>query len=137
MDDVMNRRAMLTTLCPFVLALMTQAARAQSLPDPTRPPEGAVAAGAAAEKEGPQPLVLQSVLVGERRRIAVIGGTLVPLGGSVRGYTLTRVGEDDVTLTGPEGTLHLKLYGPVERRDVKLADVPPIRRTKTKRIHGS
>jgi MSHA biogenesis protein MshK len=87
-----------------------------ALPDPTRPPaevlapqgeRGAPAVAVAAA--GPQ---LQSVLVARRpggRRLAVIDGTIVPLGGKVGGAVLVEVRESAVVLQRGKQKQVLKL----------------------------
>lgn len=114
------------TLACFVLLLGTTSALAQGLPDPTRPPPGfvdpadAAAAGSGrgeAAAPGPGPaatqtsgLVLQSVLLPQSGKpVAVISGNYVPLGATVAGWELNKVGERDVTLTraGEEKMLSL------------------------------
>lgn len=60
--------------------------------------------------------VLQSVLVSEARRIAVIDGQLLEVGDRVRGLVVKRIGDADVLLDGPGGTVALRLLPGVDRR---------------------
>ena len=82
--------------------------RAQTLHDPMRPPEASGAsASRAASVSG-----LQAVLTSPGRKLAVIDGSVVPLGAPVRGATLEGVsdsvavlkknGERDVLLMHPQ-----------------------------------
>lgn len=85
----------------LVLASAPAAAR-QALPDPTRPPpEASMLPGAATAQPlstGPQ---LQSVLVSSKpggRRVAVIDGQTVRLGGKVDGAVLVKVSDTEAVL---------------------------------------
>ena len=84
------------------------------LADPTRPPPGAVDAdpGAPARAE-PR---LQSVLISNTRRLAVIDGRTVPIGGVIDGATLTSITETGVTLRRGGEVEMLKLHPGVEKR---------------------
>jgi MSHA biogenesis protein MshK len=91
-------------------------ARAQALADPTRPPT------ASAEQEGeaaPAGKQLQSVLFSGGRKVAVIDGTMVPLGGTYGDARVVRITETEVMLKQGEETETLKLYPGVEKRPVK------------------
>ena len=91
-------------------------ARAQALADPTRPPT------ASAEQEGEAPPAgkqLQSVLFSGGRKVAVIDGTMVPLGGTYGDAQLVKISETEVVLKQGEETETLKLYPGVEKRAVK------------------
>ncbi|GJJ02231.1 hypothetical protein RugamoR64_27690 [Duganella rhizosphaerae] len=97
----MNRR--LTSLLPLMLPLMLALpASAQKLADPTRPP----ALMAAPESEtategvaaGPR---LQSILIGrapDGRRLAVIDGATLRIGGKVGDAVLERINDNSVVL---------------------------------------
>jgi MSHA biogenesis protein MshK len=87
----------------------------QALPDPTRPPPEVLApqaerAGPALPPaSGPQ---LQSVLLARRpggRRLAVIDGAIVPLGGKVGAAVLVEVRESSVVLQRGKQKQVLKL----------------------------
>ena len=96
------------------------AAHAQgALADPTRPPsiarvgepgDGAPAAGR-----------LQSILISATRKLAVIDGMTVPLGGKVDGATLIAIDETEVKLKRGEVIETLKLYPNIERQPVEAA----------------
>lgn len=98
-------------------ALAAMPALAQTaLPDPTRPPPevlapqaGASGPAVAAVAADPQ---LQSVLVARRpggRKLAVIDGAIVPLGGKVGGAVLVEVREGAVVLQRGKQKQVLKL----------------------------
>lgn len=91
--------------------LATVSAGAQTvLPDPTRPPAGLQAAGAASAPEVADALVLQSVLMGPGRTpAAVISGRLVALGDTVGDARLARITAHSVQLHGAQGTTTLTL----------------------------
>jgi MSHA biogenesis protein MshK len=106
-------------MLPAALALVAwPAAHAQpALSDPTRPPN--VLAGAA--RDASQPVEtpaqrLQSVLISPHRRLAVIDGRTVPLGGKVDGATLVQIAETHVTLKRGDELKTLELYPGVERK---------------------
>ena len=85
----------LTTLLPSV---MSGAAHAQSLRDPTRPP------GSAEFAPGESDGGLQSIVRREGRKpVALINGELVPLGGQVGNARLVAVNEDSVVLLDASG----------------------------------
>ena len=99
------------------------AAQAQALSDPTRPalaPQ--VGAAPAPAAQGP---VLQSVLISPERRLAVIDGQTVALGGKVGSATLTSVSETEVTLKDETGTRRLRLFPGVEKRAGAAAAAKP------------
>lgn len=125
---VMNRLPLFVAV--LALMAMTSTATAnEPLNDPTRPPIAPAGPVASIEKRpSVEGLVLQSVLVAADRRAAVISGRMVAIGGSVGGYRLVQVGENDVTLSGPEGIKTLKLFPAVQMRDVD--DYPPVARGK-------
>jgi MSHA biogenesis protein MshK len=113
MDDLVSALRWAAVAC----LLCCGTAGAASLPDPTRPPETlAPRAGPglglpyAALGAGPH---LQSVLVAPHaggRRIAVIDGQMVRLGGSYKGAVLTRVSDTEVVLSRGSARQVLKLF---------------------------
>lgn len=90
----------------------------QELTDPTRPPSAAAVAGAAAEAP-PQGPRLESVLLSPGRKLAVIDGTVVALGGKFGQATLVRVTETEVVLKSGEETQVLKLYPAIDKTAVR------------------
>jgi MSHA biogenesis protein MshK len=91
---------------------------AQAVADPTRPP----ATAAAEPAEGtpgaaPRPAHrLQSVLISATRKLAVIDGQTVPLGGEIGGATLSAISETGVVLTRGGETETLKLNPAAEKK---------------------
>ena len=107
-------------MCTVVaLAVSVDAAWAETLPDPTRPPAFLFAPtdgdGPPAESAGGG-LILQSVLIAPNRRSAIIGGKALSVGDRVGDFTLVRVSEGEVQLRGPEGSRTLKLFPGVNKR---------------------
>ena len=105
----------------FTAAVAAMAgARAQALTDPTRPPtaSSALSASQAAPEEaaGTQ---LQSILMSSGRKVAVINGTMVPLGGMVGEARVVRITETEVVLKKGEETEVLKMYPGIDKRAVK------------------
>jgi MSHA biogenesis protein MshK len=101
------------------LAVCLPVACAQDLADPMRPPPAMLAPPPGAPGEATamaaSGLVLQSVLVADDRRVAVIGGRTVRVGERVGTWRLVRVGDAEATLRGPEGTKVLKLWNGVSK----------------------
>ena len=91
----------------------THGALGQSLSDPTRPPN---AGGAPGQGDADtSPTVLQSVLISPGRKLAVINGAVVPLGGKVGEATLAGISETQVVLKYSDRTEVIKLLGGIER----------------------
>ena len=99
-------------------AFLAAAAQAQSLSDPTRPP-GAGAMQQGAQDEAPAGRQLQSVLLSGGRKLAVIDGTVVPLGGMLGEARVVRISETEVILKTGEETEVLKMYPSVDKQPVK------------------
>lgn len=90
-----------------ILSALSAAAVVQAAPfaDPMRPPsilESAVPMAAG----GPR---LESVLIAPDRRIAVINGQQVTVGGKVGAAEVVRITESEVVIRSAEGTATLKL----------------------------
>lgn len=96
------------------------AAAAQGMVDPTRPP-GALPAAAegAVATSGP---VLQSVMLSPGRKVAVISGEMVVLGGSYGSARLVKLTENEAVLRSGAETTVLRLYPQVEKR--MMGNVP-------------
>jgi len=102
-------------------------ARAQdaALPDPTRPPAALRAPSADAPDtlaEGP---LLQSVIISEGRRGAIISGHYVALGGRVGDAMLARVEPSGVVLRGPAGERSLPLFPSVRKQPAGIPTGAP------------
>ena len=79
----------------LLLAMGAGAAFAQVLSDPTRPPGGLVESTEAVGFGGP---VLQSVMLSPSRKVAVISGEVVALGGRYGGARLVKLTESEAVL---------------------------------------
>ncbi len=102
-----------TLLC---LGLMTAGvAAAQVLTDPTRPPGGQAESAESVGSGGP---VLQSVMLSPSRKIAVISGEMVALGGRYGSSKLVRLSETEAVLRNGADVTVLRLYPLVEKRAV-------------------
>jgi MSHA biogenesis protein MshK len=125
MDEFMKRAALL-------LLFACVGARAQNLPDPTRPPAQLIApvSGQAAPIHPLEAARLQSVLIGRApgsRRVAVIDGQTVSLGATFKGAKLVRVAANEVELAGPGGARHiLRLYPAARALPAARASTPSI-----------
>ena len=90
------------------------------LADPTRPPPSAAQeTQTASEAKGakPQPR-LQSVLISQRRKLAVIDGRTVRLGGVIDGARVVAITEGSVTLRRGAETRTLSLYPAVAKKAI-------------------
>lgn len=83
------------------------AAVAQAMADPTRPPEGVVSAES--EEDAVRLPVLQSVIIAQHKRSAIIDGRLVEIGSRVGDARVVEITERRVTLRagGQRQVLHL------------------------------
>jgi MSHA biogenesis protein MshK len=109
--------------CAIAMAAQLAAgtARAQALVDPTRPPN----APAPGEAQDAAPAVqLQSILISRSRRLAIINGDTVALGGTIGEARVVKITETEVTLQKGEETEVLKLFPGVDKQ-------PSKRRTRT------
>lgn len=109
-------------LCAWLFACCAGGALAQAavLADPTRPPNAAAEAeGEAAAPSGPQ---LQSVLISPTRRVAVISGQAVALGGKYGEATVASITESAVLLRYAGRSETLRLIPGVEKRERHDAD---------------
>lgn len=112
----------------LMIAPLALAAGAQGLPDPTRPP-GALAttSGDAAAAGGP---VLQSVMLSPGRKMAMISGETVVLGGRYGSARLVKLTESEAVLKDGAETTVLKLFPLVEKRMAGEVKKTPSRTTK-------
>ena len=117
-------RALLIYACSFIFILVEYPARAENLPDPTRPPsEFEAAAGGAAVSSGP---MLQTVLISPRQKVAIINGETVKLGGMYGSARVVKISESGVVLNEGGSLQTLKLYPGVEKKipQVEEANAP-------------
>ena len=117
----MNRLACACLAACFLAGGAAQAALGQALSDPTRPPNvSSVSATEQGSVESDAPTtVLQSVLLSRGRKLALINGELVALGGRVGDATLANISETEVVLKYPDRVEVLKLLGGIERKPVR------------------
>ena len=89
-------------------------AQAQALTDPTRPPSAT--AGAPASQQDASTTQLQSILLSSGRKLAVINGNMVRLGGMVGEARVVRISETEVVLKKGDETEVLKLFPGVDKK---------------------
>ncbi len=99
-------------LMSLLLPILGGAVLAESLPDPTRPPGGVDETTSVVVPSGP---ALQVIRTLDGKRLAIISGQTVKVGGKVGDAIVTRIDEDRVLLRGPEGVQTLKLFPEVEK----------------------
>jgi MSHA biogenesis protein MshK len=108
--------------CTLVAVAASPAAGAQAgLADPTRPPAG-TSVDETASTAALQPKAahrLQSVLISPKRKLAVIDGRTVPLGGRIDDAVLIAINETGVTLRRGEQTEVLPLNAGVQKKAVQ------------------
>ena len=102
------------------IGLAAACVQAQGLSDPTRPP-GAGAWQQGGQEEAPAGRQLQSVLLSGGRRLAIIDGTMVALGGTLGEARVVKISETEVVLKTGEETETLKLFPSVDKQPVKRA----------------
>jgi MSHA biogenesis protein MshK len=109
MGDILMRtfRHVFIAVVAFTAA-GTVRAQAPGLPDPTKPPAGLLATGLA--NAALPSSALQSIILSKGRKIAVINGQSVPLGGKYGDATLVAITASEVTLKSDKGMEVMKLY---------------------------
>jgi len=100
----------------LAVSVLARAADAQpALKDPTRPPSSGTPAGGARDAAAPPATRLQSILISPQRKLAVIDGRTVALGGKVDEATLVQISETHVVLKNGNDLKTLELYPGIER----------------------
>jgi MSHA biogenesis protein MshK len=120
-----ERLKALMLLAALPLAAWPAAHAQPALSDPTRPPNvlpGAPSDANQPDKAPARASRLQSVLISPHRRLAVIDGRTVPLGGKVDDATLVQIAETHVTLKRGDELRMLELYPGVERKAVRQGE---------------
>lgn len=99
----------------FAGFLFSAAAAAETLVDPTRPPS-MVEKSAAGVAPAPVGSGLQSIFISPQRRVALIDGKEVPVGGHVGEAKLVQIAEDHIVLKDAKGTRSVALLPGIEKR---------------------
>ena len=103
----------------FVCGAMSVTARAEVLRDPTTPPAAFMPEATQAGAETP---VLQSVMLGQQQKAAIISGKLVQLGKPYEQYVLVKLSETEAVLRAEDGANKvLKMQFMVEKRPANQA----------------
>jgi hypothetical protein len=102
----MRKSIGLSVVIAFSCALAHAETRAQAMQDPMRPPEASIGMASAAVGTG-----LQAVITSPTRKLAVIDGVVVPLGGSVREARLSGV-SDSLAVLDKDGERDVLLMHP-------------------------
>lgn len=107
--------ALRSAVCALLVLAGAHAARA--LEDPTRPPPGFGRGVSRAPASAAAPdLVLQSVIISEAGRAAIINGARVALGARLGAARLVKVSESEVELLIGNARRKLALYPGVDKR---------------------
>lgn len=99
-----------------LMITLSALAHAQTLSDPTRPPNAPAAGPGDAGPVGTQ---LQSVLISQGRRLAIINGNTVALGEMVGEAKVVKITETEVVLQKGNDKEVLTLYPGIEKQPVK------------------
>lgn len=100
----------------LALASISLMSGAESLRDPTRPPADALGTTKPVAKPASRnKLVLQTVVISELRRTAVINGRVMSVGDTISGFTVAKIREAEVVMKGSKGTRTLRLYPAVNK----------------------
>jgi MSHA biogenesis protein MshK len=93
------------TLLIIIVAMSSPLCAAAELCDPMRPPSGYVAAAPVLKVKGSaeKVWVLQSVMKGSDRAVAVVNGVPVSLGEKYQGATLVKILDDEVEFHARNG----------------------------------
>lgn len=104
-------------LVVWLLAGMTTGIQAvENLPDPTRPPDVYSAAGEGLDVAASPVAELQTIVLSSTRKIAVISGQTVALGGKFGDARLIKLSPNEAVLRNENGLLVLKLLPDVEKK---------------------
>lgn len=101
-------------LCAGAVAAVPARA-GDALPDPTQP----VGVPAPAATEAPAKLVVSSILHSGARRIAVVNGSVVRVGGRVGPWSIIAIEASLVRVKGPDGELELRVAGPPSKAAIE------------------
>ncbi len=114
----------LAAVIAVTAAFACDAALAQAMTDPTRPPTEHVVADGGEPAAAGAP-VLQSVMITPTLKAAIINGEMVKLGGKFGNAQLVKVSESEVVLKSGEETQVLKMYPGVDKREIVQAAAKP------------
>ncbi|MBI2319412.1 MAG: MSHA biogenesis protein MshK [Betaproteobacteria bacterium] len=115
----MAYRMMLRSILTLALAVAAGGGYAQAMQDPMRPPAVAASPGSAAAP-APPGMILQSTLLSNGRRIAMIDGKPMEVGARIGDAKIVAIGPASVTLREGKTTRVLELY-----RDVQISHPKP------------
>ena len=109
MAEYLNIAILRTAACASALAALCafHSLAAEELVDPTRPPTGFGQFQADVVHTGP---VLQSILISQTRRVAIISGKTVKAGDKYGDAQVVAIGENEVVLKTGKSQQVLKLY---------------------------
>lgn len=122
--DLDNRLCSKNKFC-FVWLLAGMATgvhAAENLPDPTRPPDVYSGAGESLEIAASPVVELQTIILSSTRKVAVISGQAVALGGKFGDARLIKLTPSEAVLRSENGLMVLKLLPEVEK---KMRAIPP------------
>lgn len=117
----------LRSILTLTLAAASAGSHAQALQDPMRPPAFAASPGAAAAP-APPGMVLQSTLLSNGRRIAMIDGKPMQVGDRIGDARIVAIGPASVTLREGKTTRVLELYRDVQITQPKAEKAPASRK---------
>lgn len=110
--SVKGKAVLYPLLAACVAGFVMPSVMAQQLQDPTRP---ASAVGQDFDGDNAGSPVLQSILIGPKRRVAIISGEAVALGGHYNGAKIVSISETQVVLRNGSELQTLKLFPDVDK----------------------
>jgi MSHA biogenesis protein MshK len=123
LNTVTAKRAIQRSFLVWIVAA-APSVMAEALNDPTRPPASLGVGQETNSQVADSGPVLQSVLVSSGRKVAVISGQAVSLGGKFGDSRLVKITESEVTLLNGKNLQTLKLFPSVEKRMISSRTSP-------------
>ncbi|MFZ6846276.1 MSHA biogenesis protein MshK [Undibacterium sp. RuTC16W] len=124
-----SRQPLILTLVTLFIAvsLLSKPAlvAAQSIPDPTRPPDTLLLPATMASNEIAAGPVLQSVLISPSRRLAIISGKTVRVNDKFNDQTVIKINETEVVLRNGKELQTLKLFPDFEKKSHRAPSTLP------------
>ncbi len=119
-----------TAIALLAASCLGNPAFGQALRDPTEPPSSARAPASPVTGALPSGPLLQSVIVSDGRKLALIDGETYRSGDKLGNSTIAAISSNEVTLRGPEGKRVLKLYPNMQEKKLRTQAPPASPRAK-------
>lgn len=116
MAKPLNNTAITGLIGGLSVLLFAVGAKAENLPDPTRPPASITRTEEPGGMDAGTAPILQSVLISGQRTSAVISGQTVKMGDRFGGATVVKIAESEVVLRSGNGLQVLKLFPGIDKQ---------------------